>query len=403
MRANKTKWNKTKFPGVRFREHPTRKHGIVKDRYFVIRYQKEGKRKEEGLGWGSDGWTAEKVAIELAGLKKAANTGEGPATLQEKRDLENERRRRDEAQKKQQEIDSVTFSDFFNDTYLPQAKSNKKRGSWRTEELLFRLWIDPVFKEKPFKDISPLDLERVKKKMADAGKSARSIHYALATVRQVFNLARQLSIFNGDNPVSKVKRPSIDNKRVRFLSRDEAGRLMKELLSRSKQLHDIALLSLYCGLRAGEIFNLTWDCLDFGRGQVLLKDTKGGRNRTAYATEEVKAMLKALSKNPQSRFIFPNRKGQRMTEVSRVFDKAVDALELNSGVTDPRQKVVFHTLRHTFASWLVEGGTDLYVVKQLMGHSTIAMTERYSHLSENALKQAVSQFQETLKDKPKKK
>jgi site-specific recombinase XerD len=58
-------------------------------------------------------------------------------------------------------------------------------------------------------------------------------------------------------------------------------------------------------------------------------------------------------------------------------------------VTDPRQKVVFHTLRHTFASWLVETGTDLYVVQKLMGHASFEMVQRYSHLGENALQAAV--------------
>lgn len=399
MGTKKKTWNQTKFPGVRYREHPTRKHGIVKDRYFAIRYQKDGKRPEEGLGWASDGWSAERASIELAALKKAANTGEGPATLQEKRKLEQERREREEAEKKQQEIDAVTFTKFFDDTYYPQAKNDKKKGSWRTEELLSRLWIKPVIGEKPFKEISPIHLERIKKNMADAGKTPRSIHYALATIRQVFNLARAHSVFDGENPVSKVKKPSVDNKRVRFLSRDEAARLMEELLSRSKQLHDISLLSLHCGLRAGEIFNLTWDCIDHERGQILLKDTKSGRNRMAYMTNEVKSVMTELNQTSDSQLVFINRRGRKIKEVSKSFDRAVDEIGLNNGVTDPRQKVVFHTLRHTYASWLVEGGADLYVVKQLMGHSTITMTERYSHLSENALKQAVNQFQGALKGK----
>jgi len=69
--------------------------------------------------------------------------------------------------------------------------------------------------------------------------------------------------------------------------------------------------------------------------------------------------------------------------------EAVAALGFNNGVTDPRQKVVFHPLRHTFASWLVEQSVDLYSVKELMGHGTLAMTERYSHLSPDKLRRAV--------------
>jgi len=60
------------------------------------------------------------------------------------------------------------------------------------------------------------------------------------------------------------------------------------------------------------------------------------------------------------------------------------------------KSAVFHTLRHTYASWLVESGVDLYTVKKLMGHSTIAMTERYSHLGNNTLQNAVKVFEGSL-------
>ena len=61
---------------------------------------------------------------------------------------------------------------------------------------------------------------------------------------------------------------------------------------------------------------------------------------------------------------------------------------LNEGITDPRQKLVFHSLRHTYASWLVQGGEAVYTVQKLIGHSTLAMTERYSHLAPDHLRQA---------------
>ena len=65
----------------------------------------------------------------------------------------------------------------------------------------------------------------------------------------------------------------------------------------------------------------------------------------------------------------------------------------NQGVNDKKQHVDFHTLRHTFASWLVEGDTNIYLVKELLGHSDLKLTERYSHIGENQLKQAVMKLQ----------
>ena len=72
-------------------------------------------------------------------------------------------------------------------------------------------------------------------------------------------------------------------------------------------------------------------------------------------------------------------------------------LKIENGIYDRRQKVYFHTLRHTFASWLVQSGESLYTVKELLGHSTMAMTERYSHLASKNLKNAVMKLEDSLK------
>jgi len=237
-------------------------------------------------------------------------------------------------------------------------------------------------------------------KMLDANKSPRTVKYAFDVVRQILNKAANLGIYTGECPVKKVKLPKTDNRRIRFLTREEAKALFAELKKRSRQMHDIALLSLHCGLRAGEIFNLTWDCIDFEREQILIKDPKNKNNRYAFMTTEVKKMLHArylkLDQDQLSDYIFKDKKGNKINNVSKTFARAVKEIGLNKGIEDRRQKVVFHTLRHTYASWLVERGVDLYTVKELMGHKTLAMTERYSHLGENTLKQAVSRLDESL-------
>ncbi len=75
------------------------------------------------------------------------------------------------------------------------------------------------------------------------------------------------------------------------------------------------------------------------------------------------------------------------------FNRVINKLNLNEDVTDRRDKVTFHTLRHTYASMLVQKGVDIYHVKELLGHSSIALTERYSHLSESTLKHAALMIQ----------
>ncbi|MDR2645630.1 MAG: site-specific integrase [Holosporaceae bacterium] len=233
--------------------------------------------------------------------------------------------------------------------------------------------------------------------MKDSGLSPRSITYALAIIRQAFNYARNFDLYCGDNPVSKVKKPSQDNRRSRFLSHEEADLLLEKLSKISPITHDISLLSLHCGLRAGEIFNLAWKDIDFDNGIILIKDTKSGKNRNAIMTKDVRTMLRKRECCTKSALVFSSRTGERITEVSRTFDRVTDALGFNNGVTDSRHKVVFHTLRHTYASWLVMSGVDLYTVQRLMGHSTVAMTERYSHLAPDHLKKAVNTFEDKIK------
>jgi len=390
------KWISTKYTGVRYREHPQNMHNRKPDRYFAIRYKINGKLKEEALGWASDGWSAEKAKNERAKLRIAHQKGEGPQTLAEKRQLENDERQRKEAARKLKAKEQISFSNYFDDNYFPEAQSNKTKDSWRREKNLFTIWIDPAIGRMPFKDIRPFHLERIKKNMNDAGRAPRSIQYALAVVRQVFNHAIRNEMFSGDNPATKVKKPKVDNKRVRFLNQTEADSLLVELKGRSLQLHDMALISLHCGLRAGELFDLTWGCVDLDRESLVLMDTKGVFNRTLYMTSEVKDVLSQMDTGRPTDLVFPDRNGNRTNKVSNAFGRAVAELGFNTGIEDRRHKVIFHTMRHTFASWLVQNGVDLYTVQKLMGHSTISMTERYAHLAPNNLKSAVKTLEDSI-------
>ena len=381
-----SKKHNTIYPGVRYREHPKRRYNGKPDRYFSIRYRLHTKLKEEGLGWASEGWNAKKASLTLSSLKEAHVSGSGPQTLCERR-KEKER----EAQA------DLTFNEVFLEYYLPHAKRNKKATSCTHEQILFRLKISPVIGDRPLKQIAPVHLERIKKNMSDAGHAPRTIRYALAVVRQVFNFARRNDLFSGDSPTSKVKMPQADNARLRFLTHDEADRLLEALAKNSRDANEMAVISLHSGLRAGEIFSLKWGDVDLERGIMTLRDTKSGRNRPAFMTTEVKQILSEREREGNDDPVFKGRDGKKIKEIPMTYARVVKELGLNEGVTDPRQKVVFHTLRHTYASWMVESGVDLYRVQKLMGHCTIALTERYAHLGDNTLQEAVRFFEKGMK------
>jgi len=392
-----SKWKNTRFPGVRYREHNTRKHGIQKDRYFVIRYQRDGKRKEEGIGWASEGWTAEKAADELHALKKAHTLGEGPVRLAEKRGIAKKERVLTNKKKIQAAKDSKTFKQFFEENYWPIATANKKPESTHTEEIYFKKWISPTIGEIPFKEIAPIQIEKIKQRLQKAKKAPRTIEYVFAIIRQVWTMARRDGYVDSPAPTREVKLPKIDNKRIRFLTHAEADALLYEIKNRSKQLYRICLISLYCGLRASEIFRLKWGDLDFGR-EIINVIGKGDKSRPAFMTQEVKDVLTAMQPGGASEFIFKDRSGGRIARVSNAFRRSVDELGLNTDIKDRRKKIVFHSLRHTFASWHVESGTDLYVVQKLMGHASYQMVERYAHLANGTLQNAVKKFESTIQE-----
>jgi len=393
------KWKGTNFKGVRFYEHVTRKYGIKRDRYFAIRYQADGKRIEEGLGWASEGWTEQKAALKLAELKEASKIGQGPSRLSEKRAIEKQRKEEEQAEKERQEKEAVTFKDFFNDTYLPQAEADKKEKSVTREKGLFKVWISPVLGNFPLKDIAPFHLEKLKREMATGGQSPRSIEYALSVVRQIFNTAKRLGNYDGENPATKVKFPKPDNGRMRFLTHEEASALLDALKEKSADVHDMTLLSLHCGLRFGEIASLTWQDVDTERGVLTIRDAKAG-SRYSFLTEQAAEMFKARKEGKPADYVFQGRKG-KYNRISLSFFQTVDELGLNRGIDDPRLHVCFHTCRHSHASWLIEEGTDLYTVQKLLGHKTNVMTQRYAHLSENKLRGAAEALSAALKRKDK--
>jgi site-specific recombinase XerD len=408
------KWKKTAHPGLRYREHDIRKHGKKPDRYYAVRFRLDKELYEYGIGWLSDG-IPEAIRVEEPGIgfeeyclkllrqyKANVKTGEGPISPKEKRAIEKKKREQAEQAKKQAEKDNITLHDYFYDIYYPDAQINKKESSYSHEETHFRLWIDPIAGRKPFKDLSEFDARRIVKKLFDAGKTPRTAQYVMATIRQAWNKARRGKIVSGDSPTLNVKIPKFDNRRQRFLNHDEANQLLVALKEKDETLHNMALLSLHTGMRASEIFKLTWGCIDTDRGLITILDAKSGKGRAAFMTEQVKNMFAEMTRGTQDEFVFTRSDKMPYSEIPRLFRDIVTNLKFNEHVHDNRQRVCFHSLRHTMASWHAEGGTDLYVLKELLGHGSITLTERYSHLSNSALQAATREFEKKAKAATKK-
>ena len=388
--------------GLEYRKHQERKHGVRFDRYFRGRYTVAGKTTTIGFGWESEGNTETKCLRQLLEFKDAAKTGSGFTTLKEKQAAAEEERKQRELAKEQEVHEALTFSEIFEDHYLPQQKVDKK--SWKNEEYTYSKWLKPMIGDKPIVSISSFDIERIKKAMYDQEKSDRTIQSCLKITLHVFNFAGERGLFAGENPVKKVKIPSPDNAKVRFLTEQQAEELLLKLEEKSPKLSRVAEVSLFCGLRFGEIAGLTWADVDVEKGTLYIRGHRTKRTGPVYMPERIEKMFSEMKPGNLSDFVFPARRknNTRMKEASNTFQRVVDEMGLNDGITDRRQKITFHSCRHTFCSWLAMRGVELHVIQDLLGHKTLTMTQRYKHLAPQTLRSAVNILNEVGKQEPNK-
>ncbi len=387
--------------GIRYREHPNRKHGIRPDKYFAVRYQVNGKSCESGLGWASGGWTKQKAVAERVRLIEEAKAGQGVKTLRQdqrkKAVLVEAQELKQKALKEKEQKKALTIHKFFHQIYYPQIQKEKKLKAYQREESLFRIWIDKNIGEFSFDKVSKGDIENIFYNMIDSGRSIRSAEYALTTLKQIWREAKENGFASEMPIISKSLKTKIsqnNNSRIRFLSHSEADKLLDELKSRSIDLYEKSLISLHCGLRASEIFKLTWSRVDMEHGIFNVLDSKG-KDRSVHMSESVNETMQSKSEGKPHELVFPGRENKISGQISQTFRQVANQL-YNQGVVDRRERVTFHTLRHTCASWMVMQGINLYLVQKVLGHSTIQVTERYAHLAPDQLQLAANAIDKSV-------
>ena len=361
-----------KYAGVYYTESTVHKWRERPDRCYWVAFKDAGKLIWERCGWASEGWTPEAAQRRRYELLEQDRAGEYRP-------------------KRERKADQLMFGELMETHYLPWAEKNKKHPFGDLSR--YAHWLKPRFATKPLKDISPLDLERLKREMREAGKSEATVRHVLCIVRQAFNKAVVWRLWTGENPCKGVSFPSPNNARQRFLTPEEAAQILESLRQRSDQVARIATMSLYGGLRLGEVLRLIWANVDFTNGIIFVQDSKN-QSRPIFITEPIKQILAELTPGAPDDSLFTTKAGNPVQQLSKSFGATVKELKLNEGISDPRERVSFHTLRHTHASWAVMAGVPLYVVSKALGHKTLTMTARYSHLapdSHRAAFEAVAQ------------
>lgn len=244
----------------------------------------------------------------------------------------------------------------------------------------WQLHIAPVLAELPLDKIRNLQILQLQKTLEAKKLSPQSVYHCLSLLRRVLRRAQEWELYEG--PIPKFRMPRFDNRRMRFLTTEEAKRLLAELRCKSDLWFDITLFTLQTGLRAGEIYNLRHFDIDSKNQYLKIYDTKNGSTRIVHLNSTASKIIKKYKCKSTKELPLFNENGRLPQSTYRIFSNAVKKCGFNLGVTDRREKVCFHTIRHTFASWLIQGGTPLAMVGKLLGHKTIKMTMRYAHLAQ---------------------
>lgn len=227
-----------------------------------------------------------------------------------------------------------------------------------------------------------------------SGKSPHTIRRELALLSTAINYAQKEWGWEIPNPVTGRNLPEPEG-RIRAITRSEANSLI-EIADReggAPHLADFIRLALNSGCRRGELLGLEWSRVDLENGLFVLnaQHTKSGKRRYIPLNGEAKKAIvsrKLFQEGhcPQSKWVFSHLDGRQIKSIKTSFTTACR----RAGIENFR----IHDLRHTCASWLVNAGVPLPEVRDLLGHSTIQMTEKYAHLSQENVRHAVSRLDE---------
>lgn len=253
------------------------------------------------------------------------------------------------------------------------------------------------FGEMMMGDIKRLHVLAFIDQQRDEGLIDPSIRRLVAVFCAAINHVNNELEWGLENPAANIKLKR-SNARVRWLTHEEARRLVASALMlerNGERLADFITIALHTGCRKNELLKLKWKSVDFGHRLITLQadENKSARLRTVPLNDEAVSALRRraefVRRNcPSTEWVMCDEEGNRFIEPKKGFKKAL----MLAGIEDFR----IHDLRHTCASWLVSAGIPLADVKDVLGHSSITMTERYAHLAPQraraALDSLVSQF-----------
>lgn len=295
--------------------------------------------------------------------------------------------------KPKKQFNYAEFAKEWMDTYV---KSNNKESEYINKSSMLKKHILPFFGKIPLDKITNFDIEKFKVIKQTEGLSNKTINNSLIALNKSFHSAMDWEILD---KIPKIKLLNVEPQKFDFLSQSELRQLLDKTTG---DIHDMILITSKTGMRHGELTALAWSdiCLKPGNEQITIQKSvyrgkitspKSNKIRHIPLTKEVIEMLK--NRQNKTGLLFPSSRSTPLVPylTRRRLREACTEAEI--------RQIGWHTLRHTFASHLVQGGVPIYTVKDLLGHSEIAITQRYAHLGQSDTRNAISTL-ESIDYKP---
>jgi integrase len=329
------------------------------EKIFYIRYRRAGKQIEE------------KVGREFADDMSAARANAIMADRVRGKELSNEARRQEERN------EAWTFAKLW-----AEYKQTHQLKGLAQDESRYKTYLEGVFGQKEPKDLVPLDIDRIKRVQLKE-KSPQTVKNVLSLLRRIARFGEKRNLCPA-LPFQLEMPKNINNIVTEDLTDDQLARLL-QALDEDPDIHATGMikLCLCTGLRRSELLRLQWSHLDFMRGFIKIKDPKGGPDQTIPMNDSARRILEEHPFTEGSLYVFPGRDGKQKVDPR----KALNRIKKAAGL--PEDFRPLHGLRHCFASNLASSGqVDLYTLQKLLTHKSPQMTQRYSHLRDEALRKA---------------
>lgn len=277
---------------------------------------------------------------------------------------------------------SPTLADF-EAIYLEHSEAKNEYSSVKAKRQILRDHLRPAFGHLPLDRIDYAVIEDFKNRLTVSGKTGNNI---LTVLRRLLMLAHKRGVLSA---VPEIEWFNVAPSKFDFLNFDESRDLIE---AAAPEWRTMIMVGIRCGLRQGELLGLKWEHVDLKLGRIVVREsivrgrTKGTKSRRIRVVDlgvDIAAEL-ARHRHLRGPYVFCDADGKALTNGACKWPLWTACEGANLG-----RRIGWHVLRHTFCSQLAMRGASPQAIQKLAGHATLAMTERYMHLSPNVTAEAV--------------